>query len=61
VVEVYDLSGRLIATPVAASFGPGRHDLSWNASSLRSAQAGILFVRMKAPDATMTRRIVFLP
>lgn len=61
VVEVFDLSGRLVATPVAATFGAGRHDVSWNASPLRSSQAGILFVRMKAPDATMTRRIVFLP
>jgi hypothetical protein len=61
VVEVYDVSGRLVATPVATTFGPGRHDVSWNASAFHSAHAGILFVRMKAPDATMTRRIVFLP
>jgi hypothetical protein len=61
IVEVYDLAGRLVATPVAGAFGPGRHKMSWNATSVRASHAGILFVRMRAPDATITRRIAFLP
>jgi hypothetical protein len=61
VVEIYDLAGRLVATPVAGAFDPGRHNMSWSATSILASQAGILFVRMRAPDATITRRIAFLP
>ena len=61
VVEVYDLSGRLVARPIATSFEPGHHEVPWNASGLGLSGAGILFLRMKAPDATLTRSIVFLP
>ena len=61
VVEVYDLGGRRVATPVAGLFGPGHHEVAWNGTSLRAAHAGVFFVRMKAPGTTMTRRVVFLP
>jgi hypothetical protein len=54
-LNIYDITGRLVDTPVASSMDAGEHDLSWSAEGLSE---GAYFVRLTAPGGGMTRRIV---
>jgi hypothetical protein len=54
-ISVYDLSGRLVDTPLAATMDAGDHTVSWDAEGLSQ---GAYFVRLTAPGGGMTLRVV---
>jgi hypothetical protein len=57
-LEVFDLSGRRVATLQSGVRAAGRHQARWDGSSERGRAAGIYFIRLKAPGRELTRRIV---
>jgi hypothetical protein len=61
-VEVYDLSGRRVATVHRGTLAAGVHDLTWNGRGDGGVTlgAGIYFVRATAAGVTESRRIVVL-
>ncbi len=56
-LEVFDISGRKVATLADGFMSAGLHTVSWDAS--RSA-SGVYFYRLKATDFTQTRKMVLL-
>ncbi len=58
--EVLDVSGRRVTTLATGLFPAGPHVLDWDGRDAqgRPAAAGIYFCRLRAGDATLTRRMV---
>lgn len=54
-VAVYGADGRLVRTIASGGFGPGTHQLSWNAGD---AAAGVYVVRLTAGNRVLTRKVV---
>lgn len=54
-LSVYDMSGRLVDTPLAAALDAGEHTVCWSAEGLSE---GVYFIRLTAPGGGMTRRVV---
>ena len=62
-LEVYDVSGRLVAKLVnGARLGAGTHDVEWNGrdASGRTAASGIYVYRLAAGRETISRKMVLL-
>ena len=59
-LAVYDLSGRLVATPASGPMGPGEHEVTWNlaASDGSRLTPGVYFYRLEAAGDAATRRLV---
>ncbi|MGD8628651.1 MAG: C39 family peptidase, partial [bacterium] len=59
-VQVFDVEGRLVATPAEGSFTAGHHSVSWNGTSASGsrAAAGIYFIRCSSPIGEDVRRVV---
>jgi hypothetical protein len=55
VLEIFDVLGSLISTPVAQFLKAGYHSITWNSSGLSS---GVYFYRLKAGNYTATRKMV---
>lgn len=56
-VEVFDVLGRKVATPVAARLEAGPHKTSWDARSLPS---GVYFYRLNAGGFSAVRKMLLL-
>jgi len=56
-LEIYDLSGRRIATLVNADKAAGQHEITWRPADLPS---GVYFSRLPAGGRTDTRRVTLL-
>jgi len=56
-LEIFDLSGRRVATLVDGGKSAGRHEISWRPVNLAS---GIYFSRLTAGDRVETRRVILL-
>jgi hypothetical protein len=56
-IQVFDVSGRVVAELVNGVRSAGDHSITWNADGLAS---GIYFYRMRAGAFTQTRRMVLL-
>jgi len=56
-LEVYDLSGRLVATLVEGQMEAGEHVVSWDASAVSS---GVYFYKLTAGDYTKTKRMMLV-
>jgi hypothetical protein len=54
-VNVFDLAGRLVQTPVCGQMDAGSHVVSWDTSGLAS---GAYFVRLTAPGGGATERVI---
>jgi hypothetical protein len=62
-LEVYDVSGRLVARPIGAEkLGPGLHSVRWNGTDTRGAgvSSGIYIYRLAAGKSVISRKMVFL-
>jgi hypothetical protein len=61
-LEIYDLSGRRVATPFAGMAAAGTHEVAWTAR-LNGApvNSGIYFARLKTSSGARTMRLVNLP
>jgi len=58
-LDVYDLSGRLVATPAAASYGDGVHDVAWNLDvDGRKVPPGVYLYTLRAGPYAATRKLV---
>jgi flagellar hook assembly protein FlgD len=60
--RIYDLAGRLVATPVDEALDPGPHLISWDGRTDdgRSAPSGVYFVKVMGPGLDATRKLVLL-
>ncbi len=56
-LEVYDITGRLVDTMESEGLGAGSHSISWDG---RSAAPGIYFIRFTSEDGELSRRLVIL-
>ncbi len=61
-LNIYDLSGRLIAVLDAGQRGAGKHDTVWNGKDRagRAVTSGVYFCRIKAGKISQSRKIVYL-
>jgi len=59
-LEVFDLSGRRVASVVSGEVGAGHHELRWSPRG-DGASAGLYFARFSVPGMTRTVRLVLLP
>jgi hypothetical protein len=56
-LEIFDVLGRRVATPVAARLEAGPHKVEWNAEGLPS---GVYFYRMNADGFSAVRKMLLL-
>jgi hypothetical protein len=56
-LEVFDILGRLVATPVYGRVSSGNHTVNFDASGLH---AGIYFYRLTAGEFTETRKMTLV-
>ena len=56
-IEVYDITGRKVATLTDSHTGEGYHVLQWNATGLAS---GVYFIRMRALDGVYIEKALLL-
>jgi M6 family metalloprotease-like protein len=56
-IEIYDMTGRVVSTLQRGLLPPGRHQFSWNAAA---AVPGVYFVRFTGPGGTSGARFVLL-
>jgi len=62
-LEVYDVSGRLVARPIGAEkLGPGLHSVMWNGTDTRGAgvSSGIYVYRLAAGKMVLSKKMVIL-
>ena len=61
-LELFDLAGRRVATPLAATLGPGLHGASWDLRDDQGSRvpAGVYLARVSTGNALATRRIVVI-
>lgn len=59
-LDVFDLSGRRIATLAAGEFAAGPHEVAWNGLTSRGewTDAGVYLVRLAAGGRVLTTRVV---
>jgi hypothetical protein len=59
---IYDVSGRKVMTLASRTMHEGFNSLSWNGRDAngRQVSSGIYFVRLKASNASQTKKIVFI-
>jgi hypothetical protein len=58
-LDVYDLSGRLVATPAAGPYGDGLHDVGWNLDGGgRRVPPGIYLYTLRAGSYMATKKLV---
>jgi len=54
-VQVFDVSGRAVATLVDGPVSAGRHEASWNARTLAS---GVYLIKVTRPDGVATEKLL---
>ncbi len=61
-VDVYEVNGRHVRTLVNGALPPGEFEVSWDgrARGGKRVAAGVYFVRLAAPDAQLSRKVVVL-
>ncbi|MBD3366962.1 MAG: T9SS type A sorting domain-containing protein [Candidatus Eisenbacteria bacterium] len=61
-LEVYDVTGRLVAVPFEGEAGPGPHDVSWNLTDRngRPVASGVYFERLSGEGFSTTRKLVVI-
>jgi len=56
-LQVFDITGRLVETLIDKDLNQGEYTIQWNASSLSS---GVYFVRLTSSMKTQTRKVLLL-
>jgi len=61
-IEVFDITGRRVATLVDREMAPGTYEVTWDGRSTsgRRLASGVYLYRMKARDFTATRRMTLV-
>ncbi len=61
-IDIYDVSGRLLATPVDAAKVAGRHQVEWNGKDASGSlvPSGIYFYRMKTAGYEATKKMILV-
>lgn len=61
-LEIFDASGRLVATPASGVFDAGEHAVEWQGRSAsgEAVPDGVYFYRLSAPGVRQTRKMVLL-
>ena len=61
-IEVFDITGRRVATLVDRQMAPGTYEVTWDGRSAsgRELASGVYLYRMKARDYTATRRMTIV-
>jgi len=59
-IEVFDLTGRLVATVADRTFEAGRHDVRWDAAGT-GTPPGLYFARFTTPGLHSSQRLIVLP
>jgi hypothetical protein len=61
-IQVFDVSGRLVATPVNGPVAAGRHRVAWIGTDARGRDvpSGIYFYRMRASGYEATRKMILV-
>ncbi len=57
ILEIYDITGRLVATLVDRQLSPGLHNASWE---IGDAPSGVYYYKLTAGDLSTTRKLVAL-
>ncbi len=58
-IDVYDATGRRIATPFAGTTSGGMQDAVWNLAGVHGRVApGVYFLRLEVPGRTLVKRVV---
>ena len=56
-LSIYDLLGRLVATPSVGKLVAGQHRVFWNASTMPS---GVYFIRLSTPRSTQLKKALLV-
>ena len=61
-IDVYDISGRLVATLIDGDMGNGSHIVVWDGMDNSGIQvsAGLYIYSLQTADMTMTKKMVFM-
>ena len=61
-VNIYDMTGRLVATLVEANLGEGVHTVDWNGmdSSGSMVSAGVYIYALETSDMIMTKKMILM-
>jgi len=61
-IQIFDVHGRLVATPVSRAFDPGYYDVRWDGrgSDGREVSSGVYFYRGTIGPATFTHKMALL-
>jgi len=61
-IRVFDVAGRLVRTLIETKAEAGPHSVTWDArdENGRRVRSGVYFYRMRAPEWTSERKVVFL-
>ena len=57
ILQIYDITGRLVETLVNGVTDPGDHEVVWNASNYSS---GVYFVRLQSGKYIDTQKIILM-
>ena len=62
-LEIYDLTGRRVASLASGEQGAGRHEVSWHAVDAQGARVpgGLYFARFETLGLSRFERVVVLP
>ena len=62
VIDIFDVSGRLVRTVLDDTLEPGKHSFEWDGmgSGGRKASAGVYFARVTAGGSVSTRKMVLI-
>jgi hypothetical protein len=58
-IEVYDLTGRIVATVFSGDLGAGQHSVTWNSGD-SGISSGIYFARLRTGGWTISERMALL-
>ncbi|MFN8179875.1 MAG: C25 family cysteine peptidase [bacterium] len=61
-LDVFDVAGRRVATPVDAVLPAGAHSVTWDGRDVtgRPASSGVYFLRLATPEGSRTARVIRL-
>jgi PKD repeat protein len=54
-IDIYDVTGQLVATVYSGSLAAGQHRIEWNSTNMAE---GVYFLQVKTGDSVQTKKIV---
>lgn len=56
-LDVLDVQGRVVAPLARGTYGPGAHEVIWNAAAGVNARSGVYFIRLRGPGRDIVRQV----